>query len=133
MLQPSVRSSLRLITGSRQGKGRQENVQEGVPRRPSGNIALAVLTTIGGVLGLLAGLYMLLITMASGGVGLVIALVTVVVSVAELAFAYGTWTLAGWALRPGARAVGFAVAIAIIILAAYVGLTIPVSSTVRPA
>ena len=101
-----------------------------VPRtkRP---VALAILTALGGVIGLLASLYSLMGSLAAGGLLAVFALIVLGASVFELAFGYGTWTEALWSRRPGLQAAGFAVAVALILLAFAISLTIPVRVTVE--
>ncbi len=87
--------------------------------RTRGTTALAIFAAIGGVIGLLAGLWLLGSALGNGSwplATLLVALVVLVVSVAELAFAYSAWTQTGWALKPGPRAVGFALAIALNLL-----------------
>ena len=78
--------------------------------RPTGITILAVLSAIGGVLGLLAGVALLgiggLAAGATGnaaffGLGAFAGIVTVAISIAQLAFAYGAWTLQPWAWSLG--------------------------------
>lgn len=78
--------------------------------RPTGITILAVLAAIGGVLGLLAGVALLgLGGIAAGatgnaaffGLGAFAGIVTVAISIAQLAFAYGAWTLQPWAWSLG--------------------------------
>lgn len=102
-----------------------------VPRRGGIN-SLAILAAIGGVVGLGAGLLLLAATLGDGGWSAAIALVVLVLSVAELAFAYGTWTQAEWALKPERRAVGFAVAIALIVVGVLIVFLTPVSQSATP-
>jgi hypothetical protein len=82
--------------------------------RPTGITILAVLAAIGGILGILGGLTVSVlggfVASATGGLGgliTIIGLVALVVGVAELALAYGFWTLKPWAWMLG---VGIAVA-----------------------
>jgi hypothetical protein len=98
--------------------------------RPSGITQLAILAAIGGILGLLAGLLLLAATLGDVGWGTPAALLILVFSVAELAFAYGAWTQAAWAMGSGPRAAGFAVAIALIVVAVGVAFLTPVTTTV---
>ena len=78
--------------------------------RPTGITILAVLSAIGGVLGLLGGVALLgLGGIAAGatgnaaffGLGAFAGIVTVAISIAQLAFAYGAWTLQPWAWSLG--------------------------------
>ena len=78
--------------------------------RPTGITILAVLAAIGGVLGLLAGVALLgLGGIAAGatgnaaffGLGAFAGIITVAISIAQLAFAYGAWTLQPWAWSLG--------------------------------
>ena len=100
--------------------------------RPSGITQLAILAAIAGVLGLLAGFLLLAATLGDAGWGTPAALGILVVSVAELAFAYGAWTQSAWAMGSGPRAAGFAVAIALIVVAVGVVFLTPVSRSVTP-
>ena len=100
--------------------------------RPSGITQLAIMAAIAGVLGLLAGFLLLAATLGDVGWATPAALVILVFSVAELAFAYGAWTQAAWAMGSGPRAAGFAVAIALIVVAVGVFFLTPVSSSVTP-
>ncbi len=73
--------------------------------RPTGITILAVLSAIGGVLGILAGLALFAlggVAAASGagalfGLGAIFGLIALVIGVLSLAFAYGAWTLKPWA------------------------------------
>jgi len=99
--------------------------------RSRGITALAIVAATGGVLGILAGMWLPTAKIGSGGRGLVVGLVVLVLSVIEFAFAYGAWTLTPWALKPGPRAIGFAVAIALILVGLFVSYSIPVPPTLR--
>jgi hypothetical protein len=103
------------------------------PARSRGINSLAILAAISGVVGLAAGLLLLAVTLPSGGWGPPIALVVLVLSLAELALSYGVWTQAQWALRPELRAIGFAVAIALILGGVLIVFTFPVNSSATPA
>jgi len=77
-------------------------------QRPLGVTILAVLAAIGGVLGILAGFALLALSSVTDAVipgisGLfsLLAVVTIVVSVGDLVFAYGAWTLKPWAWMLG--------------------------------
>jgi uncharacterized membrane protein len=100
--------------------------------RPSGITRLAILAAIGGIVGLGAGLLLLAATLADGGWGTPIALIVLVLSVVELAFAYGAWTQAPWAMGAGPRAAGFAVAIALIVVGVLIVFLTPVSRSATP-
>jgi hypothetical protein len=74
--------------------------------RPMGITVLAVLSAIGGVLGILSGVALVglggFAAAATGTAGLfglaaVFGVVAVVTGIANLAFAYGAWTLKPWA------------------------------------
>lgn len=98
---------------------KEKDMQGDAMSRTRGTTALAIFAAIGGVIGLLAGLWLVGVALGNGSwplVTLLVALVVLVVSVAELAFAYSAWTQTGWALKPGPRAVGFALAIALNLL-----------------
>ena|ERR1044071_4755281 len=68
--------------------------------RPQGVTILAVLSAIGGVLGLLGSLALIglggVVGTDLGGMAMILGLVTLVLSVLEIAFAYGAWTLKPW-------------------------------------
>ena len=72
-------------------------------QRPTGITIIAVLSAIGGVLGLLAGIALLTVGAATGvtaGLGGFVAiggLVVIAYSVLSLILAYGFWTLLSWA------------------------------------
>ena len=77
-----------------------------VAARPTGITILAVLSAIGGVLGLLGGVALLgLGGVAAGatgnaaffGLGALAGIITVAISIGQLAFAYGAWSLQPWA------------------------------------
>ena len=82
--------------------------------RPQGITILAILAAISGVLGILGGLAIVLaggLIGAVGGVGfggliLIYGLLTLVLSVATLAVAYGFWTLTSWGYRAGLYVAG---------------------------
>jgi hypothetical protein len=103
-----------------------------VPRSGAIN-SLAILAAISGVVGLGAGLLLLAVTLGEGGWGPPVALLVLVLSVAELALSYGAWTQAQWALKAELRAVGFAVAIALILVGVGVVFLLPVSKSATPA
>ena len=75
--------------------------------RPTGITILAVLSAIGGVLTILAGLGLLAVgsvtatVVAIGGLFAIFGIVFIVLGGAELAFAFGAWTLAPWAWMLG--------------------------------
>jgi len=79
-------------------------------QRPLGVTILAILAAIGGVLGILAGLVLVGLSSAvaaadmvlplSGAVA-ILGIITIVVSLGDLAFAYGAWGLKPWAWMLG--------------------------------
>lgn len=75
--------------------------QPSTRERPLGVTILAILAAIGGVLGLLGSLALLGFFSAAGGLVLILGLVTLVLSVLYLVFAYGAWTLQPWAWTLG--------------------------------
>jgi len=88
--------------------------------RPTGITILAILSAIGGVLGIFAGLGATIlgsvvasVTGGLGGLLAIIGLVSLVVGVAELVLAYGFWTLKPWAwmLGVGLQVVSIALAV----------------------
>jgi hypothetical protein len=87
---------------------------------------LGVVIGTGGVFGLLSGLWLPSGTLATKWWGLPVSAGIVVLSVVELAFAYGMWKLRPRTLHPALRAIGSAVAIALILLGIYVSLSIGV-------
>jgi uncharacterized membrane protein len=107
-------------------------VQGDAAPRSGGINSLAILAAISGVVGLGAGLLLLAATLGEEGWGPPVALVVLVVSVAELAFAYGAWTHAAWAVKPERRAAAFAVAIALIVVGVLTVFLTPVSPSVTP-
>lgn len=92
------------------------------PARPQGVTILAVLAAIGGVLGLLAGIFALGIggAVAAGGSGALgglvslLGIVAIVQGVLALAFAYGAWTLKPWAWMLGIVAFGLSLVLAVL-------------------
>lgn len=106
-------------------------MRDSAVKRPREASALAILAAIGGAMGILAGLVLLGAALGSGGWGLVVALVVLVVALAELAFAYSAWTQTPWALKSVPRAAGFAGAIALIVLGGALVLSMPVRSTLE--
>jgi uncharacterized membrane protein HdeD (DUF308 family) len=69
--------------------------QPSTSQRPLGITILAILAAVAGVFGLLAGFGMMAL-FGAGGLFMILGLVTLVVSVLYLAFAYGAWTLQSW-------------------------------------
>lgn len=74
---------------------------QGGMARPTGVTILAVLAAIGGVFAILGGLALLglgglFAATGLGGLAFVFGLLLLAVGVAELAFAYGAWTLQPW-------------------------------------
>jgi hypothetical protein len=74
-----------------------------VQTRPTGITILAVLSAVGGVLALLAGIALVTLTgvVASasglGGFVAIAGLLLILTGILDLAFAYGAWTLQPWA------------------------------------
>lgn len=80
----------------------------GTTARPTGITILAILALIGGVFGLIAGLGLIaggallggIVGGATGaqlgGLAFIFGIITLGLAVAELAFAYGAWTLQPW-------------------------------------
>lgn len=71
-------------------------------QRPTGITILAVLAAIGGVFGLLGGF----VLMGAGGLigagmAVILGIVTIVIAIGDLAFAYGAWSLQPWAWMLG--------------------------------
>src|SRR5437762_13688505 len=70
--------------------------------RPTGVTIIAVLALIGGVLGILGSLLLILVSAATLSGGLFIyAILTLILSVGELAFGIGAWSLRPWACTLG--------------------------------
>lgn len=78
--------------------------------RPTGITILAVLSAIGGVLGILGGVVLLGLggvgaattgEAALFGLGAIFGLIALATGIASLAFAYGAWTLQPWAWTLG--------------------------------
>lgn len=95
--------------------------------RPTGITILAVLSAIGGVLSILAGIALVglggLVSAASGeaafaGLGAIFGLLILASGVASLVFAYGAWKLLPWAWM-----LGVALQIISLVLAAFAILT----------
>ncbi len=77
-------------------------------QRPLGVTILAVLAAIGGILGILGGLTLLALSSVTdalipgiSGLFTVLAIVTIVISIGDLVFAYGAWGLKPWAWTLG--------------------------------
>jgi hypothetical protein len=75
---------------------------------------LAVLAAIGGVLGLLASLPALSLGFSLGGLLGPLILLGLVLSIAQLAFAYGAWTLQPWAWTLGVVLYGINIVLSIV-------------------
>lgn len=73
----------------------------GTSQRPLGITILAILAAIAGVLGLLGSLLIMGLLMAAGGLYMFIGLITLVLSILYILFAYGAWTLKPWAWTLG--------------------------------
>jgi len=88
-------------------------------QRPTGVTILAVLAAIGGIFGILGGLTLLgfgsfFAAVGLGGFAFVFGLLALVIGVAELAFAYGAWTLKPWGWQLGIVASAAYVAVLIV-------------------
>jgi len=95
-------------------------------QRPMGVTILAILAAIGGVFGLLGSLALIGLGgvvggvvggssgLALGGLTVVSGLVLLVLSVAELAVAYGFWTLRPWAWLVGMVVAGLGIVFALL-------------------
>jgi hypothetical protein len=78
-------------------------------QRPTGVTILAILAAIGGVVAILGGIVLLgvgngisdTLIPGMGGLLAVLGLLTILVGIAELALAYGAWTLKPWAWMLG--------------------------------
>ncbi|MGH2407887.1 MAG: hypothetical protein ACRDF7_07420 [Candidatus Limnocylindrales bacterium] len=92
---------------------------------------LAVFAGSGAVLGILAGMWFISAQLGIAWWVLPASLGVLALSVAELVFAYGLWTLVPWALKPWQRAIALVVAIVLIVLGAYVSYAIPVRTIPR--
>jgi hypothetical protein len=92
------------------GHQREAQLSMGAPTptaaRPMGLTILAVLAAIGGVLGILAGVALVGLGGAAAassgsaaflGLGAVAGIIVLALGIANLAFAYGAWTLKPWA------------------------------------
>ncbi len=94
--------------------------------RPTGVTILAILAAIGGVLGLLGSLTLIGLGglaggfvggaagVAIGGIAVLGGLVMLVLSIAELALAYGFWTLRPWAWQLGVILAALNIVVAIL-------------------
>jgi uncharacterized membrane protein (DUF2068 family) len=87
-------------------------------QRPTGVTIIAILSAIGGVLGLLASLVLLGLGAAGaaaglGGLAFIAGIIVLAYSILSLVLAYGFWTLKPWAwpLGVGVQAVGILQAI----------------------
>lgn len=102
----------------------------GTRERPLGITILAILAAIAGVLGLLGSLGLMAVGFG-GGLFVILGLVTLVLSVLYLAFAYGAWTLQPWGWTLG---VGIAVASIVITLIQLIqGMSTPLSAIISIA
>ncbi len=69
-------------------------------QRPLGITILAVLAAIGGLFGLVGALALFALSTA-GAAGAIFGIIALVLAIADLAFAYGAWTLQPWAWMLG--------------------------------
>ena len=80
-------------------------MQAPASQRPTGITILAILAAIAGVLGILGGIAVIglssLVASTYGGFYSLIGYGILIISVGELAFAYGAWTLKPWAWTLG--------------------------------
>lgn len=90
--------------------------QPSTSTRPLGVTILAILAAVGGVLGLLGSIAIFGL-LSAAGLSMILGLLTLVLSVLYLLFAYGAWTLKPWGWTLG---VGLAAASVVITL---IGLT----------
>jgi hypothetical protein len=97
-----------------------------MPTRPTGITILAVLSAIGGVLALLAGLFATVLggavgaatgSATVGGLVTVLGLIAIVYGALSLAFAYGAWTLKPWAWNLGMASQIVGIGLAIVYIA----------------
>jgi hypothetical protein len=91
--------------------------------RPTGITILAVLSAIGGVLSILAGIALVGLggfgAAATGqaglfGIGVVFGILALALGIANLAFAYGAWTLQPWAWTLGVVLQGASIVFAVV-------------------
>jgi hypothetical protein len=102
--------------------------------RPSNAMPVALLAAGAGTVGFLAGLYLLTLVIGDGtSTSGPLAGVILGASVAELAFAYGARTGSRWASRRATRAIGTAVALALLGFGGWIGLSAPVRESDRTA
>jgi len=101
-------------------------LKEASAPRSKGVTVLAIVIGTGGVFGILSGLWLPTGTLATKWWGLPVSAAVVVLSAVELAFAYGAWALRPRSRQPALRAIGFAVAIALILLGVYVSFSVGV-------
>ena len=87
-------------------------------QRPTGVTVLAVVAAIGGVLLVLASLALLgfgaIVAVYGGGLAFLFGLLTLALGVAELAMAYGFWTMKAWAWTWGIALQAISVVLALI-------------------
>ena len=106
--------------------GMDAQLPAGTMQRSRGSTALAIIAGTGGALGTLASSWLLTVKLGGGVLVLLAGVLVLAFSGAELAFAYGAWKQSRWARRTVLRAVGLAVAVALIALGIYVSFSIPV-------
>jgi hypothetical protein len=74
---------------------------EGYMQRPTGVTILAVVAAIGGIFGVLGGLSLLglgaIFAVVGGGFAFIVGLIVLAIGIADLALAYGFWTMKAWA------------------------------------
>jgi hypothetical protein len=72
---------------------------QGAAQRPMGITILAVLAIIGGIFGIIGSLGLL--SLGFGSLLGIVVILLLILSIAELAFGYGAWTLQPWAWMLG--------------------------------
>jgi hypothetical protein len=91
-------------------------------QRPTGVTILAIVAAIGGILGVLGGLSLLglgaIFAAVGGGFAFIIGLVVLAIGIADLALAYGFWTMKPWAWTWGitVQAVGVLISLIELVL-----------------
>src|SRR5690349_6510509 len=90
-----------LLTTHPGGFGGADSAHGGIMQRPTGVTVLAVVAAIGGALLVRASLALLgfgaIVAVYGGGLAFLFGLLTLALGVAELAMAYGFWTMKAWA------------------------------------
>jgi hypothetical protein len=111
-----------VLTTRPEGSGARTTRVEGCMQRPTGVTILSIVAAIGGVLGVLGGLSLLglgaIFAAVGGGFAFIIGLVVLAIGVADLALAYGFWTMKAWAWTWGitVQAVGVLISLVELVL-----------------